>query len=70
MSMTCMIVLQSCTKVALDFVSPENVGECFLLTEEIRKLPVNPYSTDGNIIGLFPNELEFTKSVINKCLQS
>ncbi|MCL7032511.1 hypothetical protein MKW94_020293 [Papaver nudicaule] len=33
--------LKSCTKVALDFVSPENVGECFRLTEEFRKLPKN-----------------------------
>ncbi|KAK3155728.1 hypothetical protein QOZ80_2BG0206820 [Eleusine coracana subsp. coracana] len=31
--------LKSCTKVALDFVSPENVGECVKLTEEFRRLP-------------------------------
>uniref|UniRef100_A0A6P6G1H4 uncharacterized protein LOC107414789 isoform X2 n=1 Tax=Ziziphus jujuba TaxID=326968 RepID=A0A6P6G1H4_ZIZJJ len=30
---------QSCIKVALDFVSPENVQECIRLTEEFRKLP-------------------------------
>lgn len=30
---------QSCLKVALDFVSPENVGECIRLTEEFRTLP-------------------------------
>ncbi|CAL5195034.1 unnamed protein product [Lathyrus oleraceus] len=30
---------QSCMKVALDFVSPENVGECLRLTEEFRLLP-------------------------------
>ncbi|KAH7573401.1 hypothetical protein JRO89_XS03G0142200 [Xanthoceras sorbifolium] len=29
----------SCIKVALDFVSPENVGECIRLTEEFRLLP-------------------------------
>ncbi|XP_026392740.1 lysine-specific demethylase JMJ25-like isoform X1 [Papaver somniferum] len=33
--------LKSCTKVALDFVSPENIGECFRLMEEFRKLPKN-----------------------------
>ncbi|OVA06233.1 zinc finger protein [Macleaya cordata] len=33
--------LKSCTKVALDFVSPENIGECFRLTEEFRQLPKN-----------------------------
>nr|POF10191.1 isoform 2 of elongator complex protein 4 [Quercus suber] len=31
----------SCIKVALNFVSPENVGECIRLTEEIRTLPHN-----------------------------
>ncbi|KAG2655162.1 hypothetical protein PVAP13_1NG547800 [Panicum virgatum] len=30
---------QSCIKVALDFVSPENVGECIKLTGEFRRLP-------------------------------
>ncbi|PWA85125.1 zinc finger, RING-type [Artemisia annua] len=30
---------QSCIKVALDFVSPDNVGECIRLTEEFRLLP-------------------------------
>ncbi|XP_076884128.1 uncharacterized protein LOC143533155 [Bidens hawaiensis] len=31
--------LKSCIKVALDFVSPENVGECIRLTEDFRVLP-------------------------------
>lgn len=31
---------QSCIKVALDFVSPENIGECIRLTEEFRLLPL------------------------------
>ncbi|PHT56355.1 Lysine-specific demethylase JMJ25 [Capsicum baccatum] len=31
--------LKSCTKVAADFVSPENIRECFNLTDEFRKLP-------------------------------
>ncbi|XP_047152289.1 lysine-specific demethylase JMJ25-like [Vigna umbellata] len=33
--------LKSCNKVAMDFVSPESVGECFGLTEEFRTLPIN-----------------------------
>lgn len=33
--------LKSCTKVAADFVSPENIGECLRLTEEFRQLPRN-----------------------------
>lgn len=32
-------VFQSCTKVAVDFVSPESVEECIKLTEEFRLLP-------------------------------
>ncbi|KAJ0986733.1 hypothetical protein J5N97_005089 [Dioscorea zingiberensis] len=33
------LTYQSCIKVALDFVSPENIGECVKLTEEFRLLP-------------------------------
>ncbi|KAM7523474.1 hypothetical protein LguiA_013376 [Lonicera macranthoides] len=33
--------LKSCIKVALDFVSPENVRECIRLAEEFRVLPQN-----------------------------
>ncbi|KAL8214039.1 hypothetical protein R6Q57_003488 [Mikania cordata] len=33
--------LKSCTKVAVDFVSPDNIQQCIRLTEEFRKLPVN-----------------------------
>ncbi|GFQ01328.1 lysine-specific demethylase jmj25 [Phtheirospermum japonicum] len=33
--------LKSCIKVALQFVSPENVPKCFQLTEEFRVLPKN-----------------------------
>ncbi|GAV57801.1 JmjC domain-containing protein/WRC domain-containing protein [Cephalotus follicularis] len=32
---------QSCIKVALDFVSPDNVEECIRLTKEFRLLPKN-----------------------------
>jgi len=42
----CIILLQSCIKVALDFVSPEHIGECFRLTEEFRKLPINHRSAE------------------------
>ncbi|KAK1386853.1 JmjC domain-containing protein [Heracleum sosnowskyi] len=33
--------IKSCIKVALDFVSPENVHECIRLAEEFRTLPEN-----------------------------
>ncbi|PKI60530.1 hypothetical protein CRG98_019006 [Punica granatum] len=33
--------VKSCIKVALDFVAPENVGECIRLTKEFRVLPRN-----------------------------
>ncbi|KFK36435.1 hypothetical protein AALP_AA4G123900 [Arabis alpina] len=41
--------LKSCTKVALDFVSPENVGECFRLTKEYRLLPPNHHSKEDKL---------------------
>nr|KYP33131.1 Lysine-specific demethylase 3B [Cajanus cajan] len=41
--------LKSCIKVALDFVSPENVGECFRLAEEFRTLPINHMSTEDKL---------------------
>ncbi|KAK3133259.1 hypothetical protein QOZ80_6AG0534350 [Eleusine coracana subsp. coracana] len=33
--------LKSCAKIALDFVSPENIQQCISLTEDFRKLPKN-----------------------------
>uniref|UniRef100_K3ZQQ6 JmjC domain-containing protein n=1 Tax=Setaria italica TaxID=4555 RepID=K3ZQQ6_SETIT len=33
--------LKSCTKIALDFVSPENIQQCLSLTEDFRRLPKN-----------------------------
>ncbi|XP_056846114.1 lysine-specific demethylase JMJ29-like [Raphanus sativus] len=32
--------LKSCTKIAVDFVSPENIRKCLSLTKEFRRLPV------------------------------
>ncbi|EFH69625.1 hypothetical protein ARALYDRAFT_890022 [Arabidopsis lyrata subsp. lyrata] len=39
--MYCCPVTQSCIKVGHDFVSPENVSECFRLSNEYRLLPPN-----------------------------
>lgn len=36
-----LLFLQSCTKVAADFVSPENLDECLRLTNQFRQLPKN-----------------------------
>ncbi|CAN8269553.1 unnamed protein product [Cochlearia groenlandica] len=41
--------LKSCTKVALDFVSPENITECFSLTKEYRLLPPNHHSKEDKL---------------------
>ncbi|XP_011021911.1 PREDICTED: lysine-specific demethylase JMJ25-like isoform X2 [Populus euphratica] len=41
--------LKSCIKVALDFVSPENVGECIHLTEEFRQLPPNHQAKEDKL---------------------
>lgn len=41
--------LQSCTKVALDFVSPENIHECIRLTKEFRVLPLEHKSKEDKL---------------------
>ncbi|XP_073125655.1 lysine-specific demethylase JMJ27-like isoform X2 [Henckelia pumila] len=41
--------LKSCMKVALDFVSPENVQECVRLTEEYRLLPRNHLAKEDKL---------------------
>ncbi|XP_052186260.1 uncharacterized protein LOC127797420 isoform X2 [Diospyros lotus] len=40
---------QSCIKVALDFVSPDNVQECIRLTEEFRMLPKSHRSKEDKL---------------------
>ncbi|PWA85573.1 jmjC domain, Zinc-finger domain of monoamine-oxidase A repressor R1 [Artemisia annua] len=42
-------MLISCIKVALDFVSPENVGECIRLTEDFRVLPQNQKAKEDKL---------------------
>ncbi|CAL9242394.1 unnamed protein product [Arabidopsis halleri] len=41
--------LKSCTKVALDFVSPENVSECLRLTKQYRLLPPNHFAKEDKL---------------------
>ncbi|KAL1211991.1 Lysine-specific demethylase JMJ25 [Cardamine amara subsp. amara] len=41
--------LKSCTKVAVDFVSPENVSECLRLTKEYRLLPPNHFAKEDKL---------------------
>ncbi|XP_073296421.1 lysine-specific demethylase JMJ27-like isoform X2 [Primulina huaijiensis] len=41
--------LKSCIKVAVDFVSPENVQECVRLTEEFRILPRNHIAKEDKL---------------------
>ncbi|XP_042500366.1 lysine-specific demethylase JMJ25-like [Macadamia integrifolia] len=41
--------LKSCIKVALDFVSPENIRECIRLTEEFRSLPNNHRANEDKL---------------------
>ncbi|GMI98458.1 hypothetical protein HRI_003515100 [Hibiscus trionum] len=42
---------QSCIKVALDFVSPDNIEECLQLTKEFRKLPNNHRAKEDKLEG-------------------
>ncbi|KAG5381435.1 hypothetical protein IGI04_032905 [Brassica rapa subsp. trilocularis] len=41
--------IQSCIKVALDFVAPESVEECLRLTEEFRRLPKDHKSNEDKL---------------------
>ncbi|KAF8107139.1 hypothetical protein N665_0126s0057 [Sinapis alba] len=41
--------IQSCIKVALDFVSPESVEECLRLTQEFRRLPKDHRSNEDKL---------------------
>ncbi|GAB2285005.1 hypothetical protein Dimus_019460 [Dionaea muscipula] len=53
--------LKSCIKVALDFVSPENVQECIRLTEEFRVLPKNHRAKEDKLELpwlLFPTQIK------------
>ncbi|PIN25887.1 putative transcription factor 5qNCA, contains JmjC domain [Handroanthus impetiginosus] len=54
--------LKSCIKVALDFVSPENVAACFKLTEEFRVLPQNHRAKE--------DKLEVKKMVLHAMRQA
>ncbi|GER49648.1 transcription factor jumonji (jmjC)domain-containing protein [Striga asiatica] len=54
--------LKSCIKVALDFVSPENVQECVRLTEEFRTLPQNHRAKE--------DKLEVKKMTLHAILQA
>lgn len=54
--------LQSCTKVAVDFVSPENLHECIRLTEEFRRLPKNHKARE--------DKLEVKKMILHAMNQS
>ncbi|KAF8071414.1 hypothetical protein N665_1128s0013 [Sinapis alba] len=54
--------LKSCTKVAVDFVSPENIHECLRLTEEFRQLPKNHKARE--------DKLEIKKMLIYAVKQS
>lgn len=54
--------LKSCTKVAVDFVSPENLLECIRLTEEFRRLPKNHKARE--------DKLEVKKMILHAMNQS
>ncbi|XP_070681729.1 lysine-specific demethylase JMJ25-like [Malus domestica] len=43
------LFVQSCIKVAVEFVSPENVGECLRLTEEFRTLPQDHIASEDKL---------------------
>eukprot|EP00249_Psilotum_nudum_P024913 c29321_g1_i5 orf=645-3752(+) len=60
--------LKSCIKVALDFVSPENVQQCIRLTQEFRLLPKNHRAKEDKL--QVKKMLLYAVSVANKELES
>ncbi|KAF9587036.1 hypothetical protein IFM89_039722 [Coptis chinensis] len=54
---------QSCTKVAVDFVSPENVEECNRLAKELRLLPPNHRENEDKLEVGYPC-LVLTESLV------
>ncbi|XWS68469.1 hypothetical protein CRYUN_Cryun04dG0093000 [Craigia yunnanensis] len=54
--------IKSCIKVALDFVSPENVGECVRLTDEFRVLPRDHIARE--------DKLEVKKMIVHAVCQA
>ncbi|PPS14813.1 hypothetical protein GOBAR_AA05759 [Gossypium barbadense] len=56
------VYIGSCIKVALDFVSPENVGECVRLTEEFRVLPRDHRTNE--------DKLEVKKMIVHAVCES
>ncbi|KAL8250065.1 hypothetical protein R6Q59_033758 [Mikania micrantha] len=54
--------LKSCTKVSIDFVSPENIKYCIRLKNEIRKLPLKHPARE--------DKLEINKMVLHAMGQS
>ena len=43
------IFAQSCVNLVLEFISPESASECFKLTEEFRRLPMNHKAKGKNL---------------------
>lgn len=43
------VLLQSCVKVAADFVSPENIHECTRLAQEFRRLPEDHFAKEDKL---------------------
>ncbi|XP_078182275.1 lysine-specific demethylase JMJ26-like isoform X2 [Carex rostrata] len=54
--------LKSCTKIAMDFVSPESIGQCINLTNEFRQLPKNHRAKE--------DKLEIKKMIIHATHQA
>lgn len=60
-------LLQSCTSVAVNFVSPESVGECIRLSTEYRSLPLNHRCKEDKLqvcMLMFVNALNYMLHVL------
>ncbi|KAF9624006.1 hypothetical protein IFM89_007704 [Coptis chinensis] len=55
-------LVKSCMKVAINFVSPENVNECISLAQEFRKLPQNHRAKQDKLEVLWSDGVEISES--------
>ncbi|KAK2977898.1 hypothetical protein RJ640_022689 [Escallonia rubra] len=61
---------RSCIKVALDYVSPENVHECIRLAEEFRVLPQNHRAKEDKLeaaLKEFVMQMRFSSAICDLC---
>ncbi|KVI01041.1 JmjC domain-containing protein [Cynara cardunculus var. scolymus] len=64
--------IKSCVNLVLEFISPESASECFKLSEELRRLPMN-HKAKGKMLSVvlvilgFSFRMDFLKADLQRC---